>query len=106
MGAHSRSYYADLDMGLHQLPKLSIEHVNLTSYAKMKVNLAVQVVSKSMGEAFRSLLLDEVSETATVCQLMNDFFDCCNVRSTRSTIKSKMHFWNLKRRQMIHAFFG
>ena len=25
--------------------------------------------------------IDEVEETANFCQLMNDFFDCCNVRS-------------------------
>ena len=49
----------------------------------MRVNLAVQVLSKSMAEALRrSMPLDEVSETAHFCQLMNDFFDCCNVRST------------------------
>ena len=78
----SRCYFADLELGLHQLPKLTIEHIHLTSYAKMKVNLAVQILSKSMAEALRrSLPLDEVSETAKFCQLMNDFFDCCNVRS-------------------------
>jgi hypothetical protein len=48
----------------------------------MRVNLAVQILSKSMAEALRrSMPLDEVSETAHFCQLMNDFFDCCNVRS-------------------------
>ena len=78
----SRCYFADLDLGLHQLPKLTIEHIHLTSYAKMRVNLAVQILSKSMAEALRrSMPLDEVSETATFCQLMNDFFDCCNARS-------------------------
>ena len=79
----SRCYFADLDLGLHQLPKLTIDHIHLTSYAKMKVNLAVQILSKSMAEALRrSMPLEEVSETATFCQLMNDFFDCCNVRSS------------------------
>ena len=43
----------------------------------------VQILSKSMAEALRrSMPLEEVSETATFCQLMNDFFDCCNVRSS------------------------
>ena len=79
----SRCYFADLDLGLHQLPKLTIDHIHLTSYAKMKFNLAVQILSKSMAEALRrSMPLEEVSETATFCQLMNDFFDCCNVRSS------------------------
>jgi hypothetical protein len=57
----SRCYFADLDLGLHQLPKLTIEHIHLfTSYAKMRVNLAVQILSKSMAEALRrSMPLDE-----------------------------------------------
>ena len=46
-----RCYFTDLELGLHQLPKLTLEHINLTSFAKMKVNLAVQVLSKSMAEA-------------------------------------------------------
>ncbi|CAB4002789.1 Transposable element P transposase, partial [Paramuricea clavata] len=35
-------YYSDLELGLHQLPKLTIEHIMLTSYSKMRVNLAAQ----------------------------------------------------------------
>ena len=35
-----------------------------------------------MAEALRrSMPIDKVEETANFCQLMNDFFDCCNVRS-------------------------
>lgn len=78
----TRCYFQDLDLGLHQLPKLTIEHVYLTSFAKMKVKLAVQILSKSMAEALRRTLpIDEVAETAKFCELLNDFFDCCNVRS-------------------------
>jgi hypothetical protein len=36
-------YYSDLELGLHQLPKLTAEHVMLTPYSKMRVNLAAQV---------------------------------------------------------------
>lgn len=36
-------YYSDLELGLHQLPKLTTEHIVLTPYSKMKVNLAAQV---------------------------------------------------------------
>ena len=64
-------------------PSTAIDHIHLTSNAKMKVSLAVQILSKSMAKALRrSMPLEEVSETATFCQLMNDFFDCCNVRSS------------------------
>lgn len=78
----TRCYFQDLDLGLHQLPKLTIEHIHLTSFAKMKVRLAVQILSKSMAQALRrSLPNEEVAETARFCETMNDFFDCCNVRS-------------------------
>ena len=49
----------------------------------MKVNLAVQVLSKSMAEALKRSMPPEVSETAQFCELMNNFFDCCNVRSIK-----------------------
>ena len=44
----SKMYFADLDCGLHQLPKLSarVDRIVLKSYSKMKVKLAVQVMSK------------------------------------------------------------
>ena len=45
-----RCYFTNLELGLHQLPKLTLEHINLTSFAKMKVNLAVQVLSKPIAE--------------------------------------------------------
>ena len=77
----SRCYFTDLELGLHQLPKLTLEHINLTSFAKIKVNLAVQVLSKSMAEALKRSMPPEVSETAQFCELMNNFFYCCNVRS-------------------------
>lgn len=86
----TRCYFQDLDLGLHQLPKLTIEHIYLTPYAKMKVNLAVQVLSKSMAKALRRTLpIDEIAETARFCEIMNDFFDCCNVRSLEEHTKKK-----------------
>ena len=36
-------YHADLDQDLHQLPKLTVDHIYLTSFSKMKVRLAEQV---------------------------------------------------------------
>ena len=40
-------YHSDLEQGLHQLPKLTPDHINLTSFSKMKVNLAAQVFSNT-----------------------------------------------------------
>ena len=33
-------FFSDLDCGLHQLPKLTVDHIDLKSFSKMKVNLA------------------------------------------------------------------
>ena len=40
-------YYADLEQDLHQLPKLTIDHINLASFSKMKVILAAQAHKKT-----------------------------------------------------------
>ena len=37
-------FYSDQEFGLHTLPKLSLDHIVLTSYSKMKVKLATQVI--------------------------------------------------------------
>ncbi len=78
----SKLYFSDLDCGLHQLPKLSVDHIVLKSFSKMKVNLAVQVMSKTVALALkRFYTTGEANETAKLCEMINDFFDCLNVRS-------------------------
>ena len=82
----SSLYYADLDQDLHQLPN----HINLTSFSKMKVNLAAQVLSNTMALALRRFYPgEEAKETARFCEMMNTFFDCLNVRSTTEHIRKR-----------------
>jgi hypothetical protein len=48
----------------------------------MKVSLAAQVVSKTVSMALkRHYTTAEADETAKLCAMINDFFDCLNVRS-------------------------
>jgi hypothetical protein len=63
------------------LPKLSLDHIVLTLYSKMKVKLATQVLSGSVAIALEESGKDETGGTAQFCRMMNDFFDCANVRS-------------------------
>ena len=49
----SKLYYSDLDCGLHQLPKLAADHIVLKSFSKMKVSLAVQVLSNTVAQALQ-----------------------------------------------------
>ena len=74
-------YKQDLDNGLHMLRKLSEDHILLNTYSVMKVKLAVNVLSDSTAEAPRQLMGDEASETSKLCETINKFFDCLNVRS-------------------------
>lgn len=58
-------YHSDIEQALHQFPKLTLDHINLNSFSKMKVNLAVQVLSKKVALALRRHFASgEVDETA------------------------------------------
>ncbi|XP_071101730.1 uncharacterized protein [Haliotis cracherodii] len=61
--------------------KLTREHIDLTPFAKMKVNLAAQVLSKTVADALEHLYDDSVSETVNFIRQMNKFFDCLNTRN-------------------------
>ena len=67
-------FYQDIDSGLKLLPKLTYEHVNLNAYSVMRVNLAAQVLSASVGPL-------EATATAKLCEMVDSLFDCVNVRS-------------------------
>eukprot|EP00112_Aurelia_sp_Birch-Aquarium-sp1_P000666 Seg1064.2 transcript_id=Seg1064.2/GoldUCD/mRNA.D3Y31 product="Transposable element P transposase" protein_id=Seg1064.2/GoldUCD/D3Y31 len=83
-------YNSDLESGLKLLPRLTNEHIKLTSYSKMKVRLAVQVLSSSVASILRKFSPEDCSETANLCSQMDTFFDCFNVRSlTECTRKRK-----------------
>ena len=42
----AKLYYSDLHFGLHQLPKLTVEHIQLKSFSKMKVNFVVSKITQ------------------------------------------------------------
>ena len=85
-------FYSDQDLCLHTLPKLTLDHIVLTSYSKMKVKLATQLLSRSVMLSLQESGDEEVLETAKFCGLMNDFFDCTNVRSRTEHIRKKNDF--------------
>ena len=55
---------------LHILPKLSNEHIKLTSYSKINVRLAAQVL-RSVSKVLSAYSPPEVAETARFCSLMD-----------------------------------
>lgn len=80
----------DMNSQLHVLHKLTPEHVNLTSYSIMNVRLAVQVLSRSVGQILNTYYSDQgVQETARLCLMLNTFFDCLNARSFTEHITTR-----------------
>ncbi|CAB4003670.1 Hypothetical predicted protein [Paramuricea clavata] len=56
-------FYSDQEFALNTLPKLTMDHIVLTPYSKMKVKLAMQVLSKSVMISLHGK--EDVQETAS-----------------------------------------
>ena len=56
----------------------------------MKVSFAVQILSNTVSQALqRHFPSGEADETARLCKMVNDFFDCLNVRSTTEHLRKR-----------------
>lgn len=82
-------YEADRVNMVRTMPKLTNEHVYLTSYSKMRVNLATQVLSETVSKVMMAYSTPETHETAIFLSMMDKFFDCCNSRPDASLHKRK-----------------
>ena len=78
----SDMFFTDLEHGLRLLPRITTDHINLTSYSVMRVDLAAQVLSSSMACVLKEFGTVEAIGTAEFFKKMDNFFDCFNVRST------------------------
>lgn len=75
-------FYQDIENGLKLLPRLTNDHIHLSSYSVMRVNLAAQVLSASVAAVLKAYGPPEAAGTAQFALMMDKFFDCLNVRST------------------------
>jgi len=90
---HVRDFYIDdSSSSLRLLPKLTPDHIYLTSYSKMTVRYAAQVLSSSVGKVLLEFGEKESHETAKFCLLVDQFFDCGNVRNTQEYITKRKPF--------------
>ena len=71
---------------------MTLDHIVLTSFSKIKVKLAVQVLSKSVAIALRQTGKEDLTGTAEFCEMMNGFYDCTNVRSLTEHVRKKNAF--------------
>ena len=85
-------FYQDMDNGLKLLLKLTYDHIHLTSYSVMRVNLAAQVLSASVAAVLKEFGPPEAVATAKLCKMMDAFFDCLNVHSTTEYQKKRKLF--------------
>ena len=79
----------DINRPNPKIPKLTMDHVNLTSYSCMKVKYATEILSKSVANLLRSEY-PGTEATAKFCEYFDMFFDCLNVRNlyeARNTLK-------------------
>ena len=59
-------YYEDLEMGLHFLPKITQEHLQLHPFSIMNVRLAVHILSSSVAHVLREYGPPEAAGTSSV----------------------------------------
>lgn len=63
----------------------------------MNVRLTAQVLSESVGKVLLSYGPEEAAATVKFCFLMDQFFDCGNVKNTKSIVPNKRNSSNLIR---------
>ena len=73
----------ELENGLKLNPKLTINHIQLSSFSCMNVKLAAQILSAANANIFHNYYGPETTQTTLYCKHMNDFFNCLNVKSTK-----------------------
>jgi hypothetical protein len=75
------------ESGLFMGKKLKREHTHLTSFSRMRVDLAAQVLSLSVAKAMEFYTITtgntETQATQQFVRFMDCFFDCFNVRNLK-----------------------
>jgi hypothetical protein len=85
---HVVDLYRHFCTGLYRLcPKLTQEHIQLTSFSVMNVRLAAQVFSSTVANALEAKYGDYISETVLFIRHMNKFFDLLNVKNLTEGIR-------------------
>jgi len=81
-------YTQDLGMnrgapGLRMLPKLTEDHITLSPRLRMRVYLAVQVLSKSVADGLKQQNRPYTASTEKFIRKCDTFFDCLNVTTMK-----------------------
>ena len=68
------------------LPKITYDHISLAPYSVMWVDLAANILSSTMASVLTHHGGNELSGT---CDMIDQFFDCMNVRSVSEHIRKR-----------------
>ena len=82
----------EVNSGLKLIPGLILEHVHLTPYSVMNVSFAAQVLSNTIANVLRNYYGEKTHVTAKLCEYMDKFFDCLNVRKQIKGVKKRKSF--------------
>lgn len=66
---------------LRLCPKLTRNHLYLTSFSKMRVSLAAQILSATVANGLQMIYGDAVSSTVEFVRILNKWFDIMNVKN-------------------------
>ena len=94
----------DLNNGLKIAPKLSLDHVQLNPYSVMNVRFATQILSESVANILCEYYPQGTQATSELCDKMDKFFDCLNVRNQIEGIKKRKAFLEPYRDINDHRF--
>ena len=74
--------------------KLTDAHLNLTSYSKMRVIYAAQVLSRTVSQLMKARGGDEMIRSAWIAELFDKWFDCMNTTTNyKYNENMKPFFW-------------
>ena len=74
-------YFTDAKSPLKVLPKITYDHISLTPYLVMRVDLAAKILSSTMASVLTHHGRNELSGISKYCDTIDQFFDCMNVWS-------------------------
>ena len=77
----------DAESPLKVLPKITYDHISLTPYSVMRVDLAAQILSSTMASVLSHHGGNELSGTSKYCDMIDQFFDFVNIESVSEYIQ-------------------
>ena len=79
-------YFMDAESPLKVLPKITYDHISLTPYSVMRVDLAAQILSSTMASVLSHHGGNELSGTSKYCDMIDKFL---TVRSVSEHIRKR-----------------